>query len=135
MCFRSPTIQVTAPIFPLLLHELDKAFLDCLATHGFESPEQAKLVMGAEDTLPGEIWDSPLGPVFYEKFRAVLPERVFDENKAEIQNYLFHKFVKITAPDFIKLAKAILKGEPTAVKAMEKMVSEIEEMLRKKGMK
>ncbi len=130
-----PTIQVTAPIFPLLLHELDKAFLDCLATHGFESPEQAKLVMGAEDTLPGEIWDSRLGPVFYEKFRAVLPERVFDENKAEIQNYLFHKFVKITAPEFIKLAKAILKGEPTAVKAMEKMVSEIEDMLRKKGLK
>ena len=130
-----PTIQVTAPIFPLLLHELDKAFLDCLATHGFESPEQAKLVMGAEDTLPGEIWDSRLGPVFYEKFRAVLPERVFDENKAEIQNYLFHKFVKITAPDFIKLAKAILNGEPTAVKAMEKMVSEIEDMLKKKGLK
>lgn len=91
--------------------------------------------MGAEDTLPGEIWDSRLGPVFYEKFRAAFPERLFDEDKAEIQNYLFHKFVKISAPEFVKLAKAILKGEPSAMKAVDKMVSEIETMLRKKGMK
>jgi hypothetical protein len=130
-----PTITAAAPILPLLLHEMDKAFMDCIATHGFESPEQAKMVMGAEDTLPGEIWDSRLGPVFYEKFRAAFPERLFDEDKAEIQNYLFHKFVKISAPEFVKLAKAILKGEPSAMKAVDKMVSEIETMLRKKGMK
>lgn len=130
-----PTITAAAPILPLLLHEMDKAFMDCIATHGFESPEQAKIVMGAEDTLPGEIWDSRLGPIFYEKFRATFPDRLFDEDKAEIQNYLFHKFVKLSAPEFVKLAKSILAGEPAGVKAIERMVTEIETMLRKKGMK
>ena len=130
-----PTITAAAPILPLLLHEMDKAFMDCIATHGFESPEQAKMVMGAEDTLPGEIWDSRLGPIFYEKFRASFPDRLFDEDKAEIQNYLFHKFVKLSAPEFVKLAKAILAGDPAGVKAVDRMVTEIETMLRKKGMK
>lgn len=130
-----PTITAAAPILPLLLHEMDKAFMDCIATHGFESPEQAKMVMGAEDTLPGEIWDSRLGPIFYEKFRASFPDRLFDEDKAEIQNYLFHKFVKLSAPEFVKLAKAILAGDPAGVKAVDRMVTEIETMLRKKGIK
>ena len=125
-----PTIQVTAPIFPLLLHELDKAFLDCLATHGFESPEQAKLVMGAEDTLPGEIWDSRLGPIFWEKFVSTYPMELFDEDKKHIQHYLFMRFSALNAEEFMRVAKMILKGDPQGERYIQRMVDEIVKELK-----
>jgi hypothetical protein len=37
-------------------------------------------LLGAEDTLPAEIWDSRLGPIFWEKFLESWPDKLFDDD-------------------------------------------------------
>jgi len=121
-----PTVKARAATFPLLVHELIKGVYDIFGTHGLpDDPKQAEMIMGAEDTLPAEIWDMRLGPIFWEKFQASYPLELFDEDKRHIQHYLFMRFSKLPAEDFFKFAKSVLNGDPSANKAVQRMVDEI----------
>jgi hypothetical protein len=127
-----PTVKARAATFPLLVHELIKGVYDIFGTHGLpDDPKQAEMIMGAEDTLPAEIWDMRLGPVFWEKFQASYPLELFDEDKRHIQHYLFMRFSKLPAEDFFKFAKSVLNGDPSANKAVQRMVDEIVSDLKK----
>lgn len=127
-----PTVKARAATFPLLVHELIKGVYDIFGTHGLpDDPKQAEMIMGAEDTLPAEIWDMRLGPVFWEKFQAAYPLELFDEDKRHIQHYLFMRFSKLPAEDFFKFAKSVLNGDPSANKAIQRMVDEIVSDLKK----
>jgi hypothetical protein len=127
-----PTVKARAATFPLLVHELIKGVYDIFGTHGLpDDPKQAEMIMGAEDTLPAEIWDMRLGPIFWEKFQASYPLELFDEDKRHIQHYLFMRFSKLPAEDFFKFAKSVLNGDPSANKAVQKMVDEIVSDLKK----
>ena len=127
-----PTVKARAATFPLLIHELIKGIYEIFGTHGLpDDPRQAEMVMGAEDTLPAEIWDMRLGPVFWEKFTEAYPIELFDEDKKHIQHYLFMRFSKLPAEDFFKFAKAVLNGDPSGTKAMQRMVDEIVSDLKK----
>ena len=127
-----PTVKARAATFPLLVHELIKGVYDIFGTHGLpDDPKQAEMIMGAEDTLPAEIWDMRLGPIFWEKFQAAYPLELFDEDKRHIQHYLFMRFSKLPAEDFFKFAKAVLNEDPSATKAMQRMVDEIVSDLKK----
>ena len=127
-----PTVKARAATFPLLVHELIKGVYDIFGTHGLpDDPKQAEMIMGAEDTLPAEIWDMRLGPIFWEKFQAAYPLELFDEDKRHIQHYLFMRFSKLPAEDFFKFAKAVLNGDPSANKAVQRMVDEIVSDLKK----
>jgi len=127
-----PTVRARAATFPLLVHELIKGVYDIFGTHGLpDDPKQAEMIMGAEDTLPAEIWDMRLGPIFWEKFQASYPLELFDEDKRHIQHYLFMRFSKLPAEDFFKFAKSVLNGDPSANKAVQRMVDEIVSDLKK----
>jgi len=127
-----PTVKARAATFPLLVHELIKGVYDIFGTHGLpDDPKQAEMIMGAEDTLPAEIWDMRLGPIFWEKFQASYPLELFDEDKRHIQHYLFMRFSKLPAEDFFKFAKSVLNGDPSANKAVQRMVDEIVSDLKK----
>jgi hypothetical protein len=127
-----PTVKARAATFPLLVHELIKGVYDIFGTHGLpDDPKQAEMIMGAEDTLPSEIWDMRLGPIFWEKFQASYPLELFDEDKRHIQHYLFMRFSKLPAEDFFKFAKSVLNGDPSANKAVQRMVDEIVSDLKK----
>lgn len=127
-----PTVKARAATFPLLVHELIKGVYDIFGTHGLpDDPKQAEMIMGAEDTLPAEIWDMRLGPIFWEKFQAAYPLELFDEDKRHIQHYLFMRFSKLPAEDFFKFAKSVLNGDPSANKAVQRMVDEIVSDLKK----
>jgi hypothetical protein len=127
-----PTVRARAATFPLLVHELIKGVYDIFGTHGLpDDPKQAEMIMGAEDTLPSEIWDMRLGPIFWEKFQASYPLELFDEDKRHIQHYLFMRFSKLPAEDFFKFAKSVLNGDPSANKAVQRMVDEIVSDLKK----
>jgi hypothetical protein len=89
------------------------------------------MVLGAEDTLPGEIWDSRLGPIFWEKFTEAYPLELFDENKKHIQHYLFVRFSRLSAKEFLKIANLILEGKPQGKEFIKKMVDEIVSDLKK----
>ena len=88
------------------------------------------MVLGAEDTLPGEIWDSLLGPAIWSKFQSMIPTDLFDDDKRHIQLYLFNKFSRLSADEMKKLTDAILRGDSSAQKMINKMIDEIKEYLK-----
>jgi hypothetical protein len=95
-------------------------------THGLpDDPRQQEMILKAEDTLPAEIWDSRLGPIFWEKFLATYPMELFDDDMKQIQHYLFMRFSALSAEEFMRVAKLILKGDPKGNKFIQDMVNEI----------
>lgn len=126
-----PTVRARAATFPLLMHELIKGVYEVFGTHGLpDDPRQAEMVMGAEDTLPAEIWDMRLGPIFWEKFTDAYPANLFEEDMKHIQHYLFMRFSKLDAEEFFKIAKLILSGDPRGNQFIQRMVDEIVRELR-----
>jgi hypothetical protein len=121
-----PTVKARGVFFPVLVHELIKGTMEILGTQGLpDDPKQAEMVMASTDTLANEIWDLRLGPVLWEKFIEAYPEKLFDEDKRWIQNYLFARFSALTSEEFFKLAKAILRGDAKATQILDRMVTEI----------
>ena len=121
-----PTVKARAVTFPLLVHELVKGVYEIFGTHGLpDDPRQQEMILNAEDTLPAEIWDSRLGPIFWEKFVATYPMELFDEDMKHIQHYLFMRFSALSAEEFMRVAKMILKGEPQGQKYIQGMVNDI----------
>jgi hypothetical protein len=124
-------IKAKAPTLPLLVHELVKGLLDFMAWDSLpENEKQAQMVLGAEDTLPGEIWDSLLGPVIWSKFQSMIPSDLFDDDKRHIQLYLFNRFSRLSADEMKKLTDAILRGDNSSQKMINKMIEEIKEYLQ-----
>ena len=127
-----PTIRAKAFTFPLLVHEIVKGIYSLYGDQGLPNdPVQRSMVVGVEDTLPSEIWDSRLGPIFWEKFRNTWPDKLYEEDQRHLQQYLFMKLSQLEAKDFIVLAKAILQDKPEAKKVIDRMVEEIVEILKK----
>ena len=127
-----PTIKAKAFTFPLLVHEIVKGIYSLYGDQGLPNdPVQRSMVVGAEDTLPAEIWDSRLGPIFWEKFRESWPDKLYEEDQRHLQQYLFMKLSQLEAKDFIVLARAILADKPEAKEVINRMVSEIVEILKK----
>jgi hypothetical protein len=121
-----PTVKAKAVTFPLLVHELVKGVYEIFGTHGLpDDPRQQEMILKAEDTLPAEIWDSRLGPIFWEKFVATYPIELFDDDMKHIQHYLFMRFSALNAEEFISLAKKILSGDPKGQQIIQRMVDDI----------
>jgi len=105
---------------------LVKGVYEIFGTHGLpDDPKQQEMIMKAEDTLPAEIWDSRLGPIFWEKFIGTYPMELFDEDMKHIQHYLFMRFSKLNAEEFFRVAKLILSGNPQGTQFIQRMVNEI----------
>lgn len=121
-----PTVKAKGVSFPILVHELIKGTYELLGAAGLpRDPRQAEMVMGAEDTVPAEVWDIRLGPIFWEKFLDAYPEELFEDDKVEIQNYLFSRFSRLSASEFMNVAKMILANKPEGKKYIQDMVNEI----------
>ena len=126
-----PTVKARAVTFPLLVHELVKGVYEVFGTHGLpDDPRQAEMVLNAEDSLPSEIWDSRLGPVFWEKFVNAYPMELFDEDKKHIQHYLFMRFSSLSAEEFMRVAKLILSDDSKGQKYIQGMVDNIVQELK-----
>jgi hypothetical protein len=131
-----PTVKARAVTFPLLVHELVKGVYEVFGTHGLpDDPRQAEMVLGAEDSLPSEIWDSRLGPIFWEKFVATYPMELFEDDMKHIQHYLFMRFSALSADEFMKLAKLILSDDPKGQQIIQQMVNEIVKELKEQDYK
>jgi len=131
-----PTVKARAVTFPLLVHELVKGVYEVFGTHGLpDDPRQAEMVLGAEDSLPAEIWDSRLGPVFWEKFLATYPLELFDDDKKHIQHYLFMRFSSLKADEFMRVAKMILSGDSRGEQYIQRMVDDIVKELKEQEYK
>ena len=126
-----PTIKAKGLFFPILVHELIKGVYEVLGTQGLpDEPKAAEMVMNSQDTLPYEVWDLRLGPVIWEKFMEAYPEKLYDDDLREIQNYLFSRFSSLTTDEFFDVAKMIMSGSDDGKKVVAKMVDEIIEELK-----
>lgn len=121
-----PTIKVKGLFFPVLLHELIKGVYEVLGSQGLpDDPKAADMVMGQTDTLPYEVWDLRLGPVIWDKFTEAYPDKLFEDDMREIQNYFVSRFSQLTADEFISNMKEILSGSEEGKKLVSDMVNEI----------
>ena len=121
-----PTIKAKGLFFPILVHELVKGVYEVMGTQGLpDDPKAADMVMSQTDTLPYEIWDLRLGPVIWEKFTQAYPDKLYEDDMREIQNYLFSRFSALSTEQFFELAKEILSGSEDGKKAVRAMVDEI----------
>jgi hypothetical protein len=126
-----PTIRAKGFFFPVLVHEILKGVYEVLGTQGLpDDPKAAEMVMASQDTLPYEIWDLRLGPVIWEKFTESYPDKIYEDDLREIQNYLFSRFSALSTEQFFELAKEIMSGTANGKKAVAKMVEEIIEELK-----
>ena len=126
-----PTIRAKGLFFPILVHELVKGVYEVMGTQGLpDDPKAAEMVMASQDTLPYEIWDLRLGPVIWEKFMESYPEKLYEDDMREIQNYLFSRFSALSTEEFFDVAKMILSGSEKGKEIVSKMVDEIIEELR-----
>ena len=127
-----PTIIAKGLFFPVLIHELLKGVYEVLGTAGLpDDPKQAEMVMASQDTLPYEIWDLRLGPVIWERFLDVYPDRIFADDMKEIQNYLFSRISALETEQFFELAREILSRSDEGKKALDAMVDEIIQQIEK----
>ena len=121
-----PTIKATGLFFPILIHELIKGAYEIFSMHGLPTdPKSAEMVMGQTDTLPYEVWDLRLGPVIWEKFTSAYPDKLYEDDKREIQNYLFARFSALSTDEFFEVARMILSGSNEGKEFVSKMVDEI----------
>ena len=126
-----PTIRAKGLFFPILVHELVKGVYEVMGTQGLpDDPKSAEMVMSQTDTLPYEIWDLRLGPVIWEKFTEAYPDKLYEYDMREIQNYLFSRFSALTTEEFFEVAKMILSGSNEGKKIVSNMVDEIIEELK-----
>ena len=131
-----PTVSAKAVTFPLLVHELVKGIYEIFGSHGLpDDPRQQEMILNAEDTLPSEIWDSRLGPIFWEKFMASYPMELFDEDKKHIQHYLFMRFSALDAKEFFRIAQLILNDDPKGKQFIQRLVDGIVNDLKKQAYK
>ena len=127
-----PTIKARAVTFPLLVHEIVKGIYSLYGDQGLPNdPVQRSMVVGVEDNLPAEVWDSRLGPIFWEKFRESWPDKLYDDDKRHLQQYLFMRLSQLDARQFINLANAILADKPEAKQVIDRIVNEIIDILKK----
>lgn len=126
-----PTIKARGINFPTLVHEITKAVMDAIATHGLPDDETAsRAIIQSEDTLAKEAWDLRLGPIIWERFRSSYPAKLYDDDKRRIQAYLINEFVKIPADEFLKLSKEILSGSNSGKRKIQEIIEGIMETLR-----
>lgn len=126
-----PTIKARGVFFPILVHEVLKGVYEVMGTQGLpDDPKAAEMVMASQDTLPYEVWDLRLGPIIWEKFTQSYPDKIYEDDLKEIQNYLFSRFSSLSTEQFFELAKEIMSGTGNGKKSVAKMVEEIIEELK-----
>jgi hypothetical protein len=122
-----PTIKVRALNFPICVHEIIKGIMEVFAVQG--QPEDQELnqrVSEKEDTLEKEVWDLRLGPAIWDRVRSQFPDEILtDENKVELQNYLFVEIVKLPAKKFLVFMKEVVSQSQNGKRLLDELMGNI----------
>jgi len=122
-----PTIRVRALNFPICVHEIIKGILEVFSYHGDpEDEELAQRVHEKEDTIEKEVWDLRLGPAIWDRVRSQFPEDIItDENKVELQNYLFVEIIKLPAKNFLVFMKEVVSQSQNGKRLLDELMDNI----------
>jgi hypothetical protein len=96
-------IEAQGVIFPILLTELIRGFMELFTSHGLpKDRQQAMMVIGKSDFLKAEPWDMKLGPMLWD----LLSNTFNDINSVELP-YLLKRISKLNVNKFNYLMKEI----------------------------
>ena len=117
-----PSIEAKAIIFPVLMYESIKGFMELFSSHGLPtSKNKASYVLKKADFLLAEPWDMRLGYGLWKLFLQSLPENV---DTKEIP-YIFTELVSKPCDDFNPLMKEIFAKTRKGKETMKQIYDEI----------
>ena len=112
-------VKVEAVIFPILIYELVKAFLELSSAHGLpKDKHEAAYVMGKCDYLQAEPWYMRIGPALYDILAKMLGD--FDDNMLP---YLFMELSQLEPEDFQNTMQEILSKTKYGKKILNDILS------------
>jgi len=122
-----PTIKVRAVNFPICVHEIIKGIMEVFSYQGdSEDEELNQRVSELEDTLEKEVWDLRLGPAIWDRVRSQFPDDILtDENKVELQNYLFVEIIKLPAKKFLVFMKEVVSQSQNGKRLLDELMGNI----------
>ena len=96
-------IEAQGIIFPILLIELVRGFMELFTSHGLpKDRRQAMMVIGKSDFLKAEPWDMKLGPMLWD-----LLSNSFNDIHSEELPYLLKRISKLPVDKFNYLMKEV----------------------------
>ena len=121
-----PLIKAQGVIFPVLLCESIRGFMELFSSHGLpKDKNEVNIVLNMADYLKAEPWDMRLGPSLW----SILSES-FNEMKPQVIPYLYKKISCLFPKNFTIFMREILsktkKGKTLLGKLIEKSKEEFE---------
>lgn len=116
------SLTIEATIFPILIYEEVRAFLELAAAHGLpKSKEEANYVMKKADYLQAEPWDMRLGPALWD-----LLMNCCGDIETEMIPYLFMKIAKLPVNKFNYLMREVFAGTKKGKRIISNIISKIQ---------
>ena len=110
-------IEAQGVIFPILLTELIRGFMELFTSHGLpKDRRQAMMVIGKSDFLKAEPWDMKLGPMLWD----LLSNSFNDINSTELP-YLLKRISKLSVNKFNYLMKEVFAKTRRGKEIMSKL--------------
>lgn len=114
---RKPKIDAQGVIFPILLSELIKGFMELFISHGLPKDlNKATIVINKSDFIKAEPWDMKLGPILWNLFS----DSFNDINTIELP-YLMKKISELDIDKFNFLMKEIFAKTRKGKEIMSKL--------------
>lgn len=127
-----PTLICRARSFPLLCHEVVKAYMEYMSAWGLpqegddNAETKTKHILGKADFLEAENWDLMLGPGFWSRFIDSI-----DETELDIKSELYKKIVQMPPREFNSFMKEILNKTQRGKQMMVDLANDIKEAIAK----
>lgn len=121
------SIESKGVVFPVLLSESIKGFMELFASHGLpDDMEQASYVIKKADFLLAEPWDIRLGVPLWEKFINKIPSE-----ETKLIPYIFSEYVSLPTEKFNETSQEIFENTKTGKEYINMLLKKIQYEIRK----
>ena len=111
-------VIVEAVIFPILIYEEVRAFLELCAAHGLpKSKDEANYVLKKSDYLQAEPWDMRLGPAMWDYLK-----KAFGDINESLLPYIFKEVCKLTPQRFNTFMQEIFSESKKSKKIAQNII-------------
>ena len=123
-----PTLICRAKSFPILCHEIVKAWGEFMSSYGLPQGdiEKSKRIINKADFLEAENWDLMMGPGFWGRFLEAI-----DENELDIKSQLYIMIAQMPPRNFNNFMKEVLKKSQRGKQMMVDLANSIKEAIAK----